>query len=120
MTPRQTLYNYTPAGREAAERYRVSEKGRQTARDKAARAARREPEKTNARHRLQRAVRTGKIVPQPCELCGAMPVQAHHPFGYEGLMALAVWWLCRVHHKAMHQFMSGISRPNITAEGDPE
>lgn len=59
--------------------------------------------KTNARMRLRRAVRAGRVAQLPCEICGDPTSQAHHPFGYVDNLALAVWWLCRYHHDRMHR-----------------
>ena len=61
------------------------------------------PEREQARQRLNRARRAGRILKLDCEICGTPDrVEAHHAFGYEPEMALAVWWLCRTHHEAMH------------------
>jgi hypothetical protein len=48
---------------------------------------------------VSRAVRTGRLVKQPCFICGADNVEAHHP-GYDS--PLAVVWLCVDHHKELH------------------
>lgn len=45
------------------------------------------------------AVRDGRLVKQPCFLCGADNVEAHHP-DYDA--PLAVVWLCVDHHKELH------------------
>jgi len=41
----------------------------------------------------------GDLIPQPCEVCGLMKVEAHHT-DYE--KPLVVNWLCRKHHKEVH------------------
>jgi len=48
------------------------------------------------------AVRTGRLVRQPCADCGAEKVQAHHHNGYDPEHELDVVWLCRPHHMARH------------------
>jgi len=58
------------------------------------------PEKRLAHSRVAYAVRTGKLVKQPCERCGASKlVQAHHD---DYSKPLEVRWLCfpchRIHH----------------------
>lgn len=49
---------------------------------------------------LQSALNRGLIERQPCEVCGAEKVDGHHP-DYDKPMA--VTWLCRRHHKAVHR-----------------
>lgn len=44
------------------------------------------------------AIKSGRLVPWPCEVCGKK-AQAHHP-SYE--YPLVVVWLCPLHHKAAH------------------
>ena len=63
------------------------------------------PDQRKAHHLVERLVRLGELIPLPCELCGDVRSEAHHPFGYQGLMARAVWWLCRWHHGHMHRQM---------------
>ena len=52
-----------------------------------------------ARGRLAYALRTGKIERQPCQDCGNPKSEAHHP---DYSKPLEVYWLCRIHHKALH------------------
>lgn len=39
---------------------------------------------------------------QPCEICGELRVDAHHP---DIGKPLSVIWLCRLHHKKIHKNM---------------
>lgn len=70
----------------------------------AARAARaawaaRNPHKVKA-HALARAARRrGDLVPEPCEVCGSLHVEGHHP---EYAAPLALRWLCPTHHRQEH------------------
>jgi len=62
--------------------------------------AKRTPEKTAARRRLTQALRSGKIVRWPCEVCGVVRgVQAHHD---DYSKPFDVRWLCFQHHRALH------------------
>ena len=45
------------------------------------------------------AIKTGKLIRQPCEVCGAEKVDAHHD---DYAKPLEVRWLCRSHHKQHH------------------
>jgi len=60
----------------------------------------RDPKKYNAQGKLQYAVRTGNIKRKPCQVCGELKVEGHHP-DYD--KPLDVIWLCRKHHIAAHK-----------------
>ena len=45
------------------------------------------------------ALRTGKLVKTPCQVCGELEVQGHHP---DYSRPLDVVWLCRKHHHEIH------------------
>jgi hypothetical protein len=54
----------------------------------------------NAAHiKVQRAIRSGRLTPQPCERCGVLRVVAHHE-NYD--RPLEVVRLCQPCHKARH------------------
>ena len=57
------------------------------------------PERRTAHILLGNAVRTGKVQPWPCMICGEK-AEAHHPC-YD--MPLDVVWLCHSHHVQAHQ-----------------
>jgi ribosomal protein S27AE len=57
------------------------------------------PEKYAAHYAVSNAVRDGRLKKQPCEVCGAKKVQAHHD---DYSKPLEVRWLCRVHHLELH------------------
>ena len=52
---------------------------------------------------LYHAVATGRIIRQPCEVCGAEPADGHHAFGYDPANWLRVRWLCQTHHQEAHR-----------------
>lgn len=54
------------------------------------------PEKNRARQRVAYALRAGLLQRQPCERCGSVKSQAHHP---DHSRPLDVQWLCVVHHR---------------------
>lgn len=63
------------------------------------RAAAKHQIETRARRAVNIAVKKGKLIPQPCEVCGAK-AQAHHPdYG----SPLVVQWLCHGHHADEHR-----------------
>ena len=52
-----------------------------------------------ARDKTNREINSGRLVRQPCEVCGSVPTHAHHD-DYE--KPLDVRWLCRSHHVEHH------------------
>jgi len=57
-------------------------------------------EKDAARRKAYRARIAGVLVPEPCEVCGAEKVDAHHD---DYAKPLEVRWLCRTHHGEVHR-----------------
>lgn len=57
------------------------------------------PEKYRARLALRNAVRDGRLIRKPCEVCGEPKSQAHH---VDYSLPLDVRWLCFVHHRMEH------------------
>jgi hypothetical protein len=69
------------------------------------------PERERTRQKLNRERRAGRVTKLDCEVCGSSErVEGHHAFGYSKDMALAVWWLCKTHHEAMHSAIHWASR----------
>lgn len=58
------------------------------------------PERIKANRILNRAVKTGEIIKQACEVCEEPKTVAHHD---DWSKPLVVKWLCEVHHKARHK-----------------
>jgi hypothetical protein len=58
------------------------------------------PLKRNAHVIVGNAVRDGKLIKQPCVVCGSEKVDAHHD---DYLEPLKVIWLCRQHHNDRHK-----------------
>lgn len=59
------------------------------------------PAKYDAHLAVQRAVKTGELERQSCEVCGKASVDAHHDH-YD--KPLQVRWLCRRHHTRLHHY----------------
>lgn len=53
------------------------------------------PNKNKARNKVSNSLRDKKIEKQPCEICGEIKVEAHHP---DYRRPLHVQWLCHKHH----------------------
>jgi hypothetical protein len=56
--------------------------------------------KERARRKTYHAIAKGHLQKQPCEVCGAIKVEAHHD-DYE--KPYEVRWRCRTHHMALHR-----------------
>jgi hypothetical protein len=54
-----------------------------------------------AKNAVKYALKVGKLVKEPCWICGENMSEAHHP-SYAKDMRLAVTWLCSVHHNEIH------------------
>ena len=57
-------------------------------------------ERVSALNKVRYAIRPGKLIPQPCFMCGLPDVEAHH---YDYSMPLDVTWLCKYHHELLHK-----------------
>lgn len=58
-----------------------------------------EQNKARVRRQTRSAILAGTLVRQPCEVCGAEKVDAHHD---DYSKPLDVRWLCRTHHNEFH------------------
>lgn len=59
----------------------------------------RRPERRRVKDAVRYALKTGKLVRQPCHVCGLEKAEAHHP---DYSRPLDVVWLCRPHHLEVH------------------
>lgn len=48
---------------------------------------------------LNNALKAGKVIKLPCQVCGDKKSQGHH---HDYSKPLSVIWLCALHHKAVH------------------
>lgn len=60
----------------------------------------RNADRARARARYRDALKSGRLVRQPCEVCGAEKVDGHHD---DYSKPLEVRWLCREHHLQAHR-----------------
>ncbi|WP_287244215.1 hypothetical protein [Mesorhizobium sp.] len=58
------------------------------------------PQAVWAHQALRSALNRGLVIQEPCEVCGALVAEAHHP-DYDRPMD--VRWFCRRHHKQEHR-----------------
>lgn len=58
------------------------------------------PEQYLAKLAVKAALKVGRLVKQPCSVCGDPKGQAHHP---DYSAPLEVVWLCDAHHRQAHR-----------------
>ena len=87
---RQKKYDKTEKGKLVAKKYYQSRY--KTASGKLRQAA---------KNAVKYAVKTGKLIKQPCFICGLEKSVAHHS-SYARDMRLVVTWLCTPHHNEIH------------------
>lgn len=58
------------------------------------------PERIKANRKVAYALKHGKTIKQPCEVCKDIKAVAHHD---DWDKPLDVKWLCELHHKARHR-----------------
>ena len=88
---------------ERQKRYEMSEKGKEIAKKYYQNRYKTEEGKARqaAKNAVKYAVKTGKLVKEPCFMCGSEKSMAHHA-SYAADMRLAVTWLCDEHHNEIH------------------
>jgi ribosomal protein S27AE len=57
---------------------------------------------------VYKAIASGELKRQPCEVCGKTNVHAHHD---DYSQPLKVRWLCPLHHRQRHPNNKGYARP---------
>jgi hypothetical protein len=78
------------------------------------RPAKRTPEfvrKQAAQHKVAYAVQKGDLAREPCLFCDDPSVDAHH---HDYDQPLAVTWLCRTHHRRVHESMERLLNASTT------
>src|ERR1700691_3817842 len=65
-----------------------------------ARGRRSHPEKSRARGVVSKAIKSGRLVREPCRVCGNPKSEAHHE---DYSKPLEVIWLCLEHHREHHK-----------------
>ncbi len=84
----------------AREEYAKSERGRARHNATAKSWSNRNPQKRAAHVIVGNAIRDGRLVRQPCEVCGNEKSEAHHD---DYSKPLDVKWLCTRHHVERHK-----------------
>lgn len=86
--------------RVAARKQYAQGKGKQVCNACKIRYIEKNPKKRSVHIKTGNAIRDGKLLKQPCEVCGSEDVQAHH-CDYD--KPFEVMWLCPIHHEEWHR-----------------
>lgn len=81
-------------------KYQQSEKGKEQHKKDSKIYRDKYPQKEKAHKIVYNAVKTGKLIKQPCEKCGELKAEAHHD---DYNKPLEVNWLCRICHRRFHR-----------------
>lgn len=92
--------------KEWQKKYYLTDKGRQTAKKYEQNRCSGEAGKLRqaARNAVKYAIKVGKLIKEPCFMCGSQKAIAHHS-SYAKDMRLLVTWLCSKHHNEIHNFV---------------
>jgi len=72
------------------------------------------PQKRAAHVATGNAIRDGRLIRQPCAVCGHEPAEAHHD---DYSKPLDVRWLCTAHHAEHHKRERAIKRERARSSG---
>jgi ribosomal protein S27AE len=97
---RALKYQATEKGRAANKRYRTSDGYRVLTRVNVKQWRKRNRIPTRVWYKVRDAKKDGKLVRQPCEVCGSPKTHAHHD---DYARPLEVRWLCALHHVKWHK-----------------
>ena len=87
---------------EARAKYQQTAEGKQALARARASYKQKNPAKRDAHVACGNAIRDGRLIRQPCEVCGSARSQAHHD---DYSKPLDVRWLCSKHHSEHHKVM---------------
>ena len=93
----KNIQHYRKYMRDRARTYRAKYPGKST--QYSAKERLLHPGRSLARQKVCRAIGKGKMIKQPCEICGA-PAIAHHD---DYSKPLDVRWFCQAHHLQLHR-----------------
>ena len=97
-----------PMREEARRVYAQTEQGRERSNKAKAEYRERNPQKTKAHNAVSKAIRSGALKKEPCNVCGGNDgIQAHHD-DYSD--ALNIIWLCPKHHALRHKRLNEINK----------
>lgn len=62
------------------------------------------PHRNAARRAVEYAIKSKRLIPEPCKLCQHPKTEAHHS-SYAEDSQLKIEWLCKTHHSAWHRVL---------------
>lgn len=100
-----TRYDVRTNYKAKVEQYRQYDRDRYAADPKKRTPKHRTGLKRKAEIAFHNAVNRGKLIRQPCEMCGNPKSEGHH---HDYTKPLEVTWVCRQHHKDIHRLHSEV------------
>ena len=86
--------------RESSSKWQKTESGKASHNKATKRYKANNPDKQKAHGATAYALRTGELIKEPCERCGEIKVEGHHP---DYAKPLEVVWLCKPCHTKAHE-----------------
>lgn len=86
-------------GKAVYKKWTESESGKISIKKRTKRWTKKNKQKYRVNYLTHNAIRDGRLVRQPCRICGTEPAEAHH-FSYDE--PLIVDWLCKSCHMKLH------------------
>lgn len=86
--------------KECRKKCRQSDKGKEILIRVQGKRRKKYPEKYKAYNSVSNAIRDGKLIRKPCEICGEDRSDAHHE---DYSKPYDVVWLCKKHHTKLHR-----------------
>lgn len=81
-------------------KYSHTKKGKEVSRKAKKKYVLNHPDRRKATSAVSAAIRSGKLIKQPCEKCGNKKAEAHHD---DYSKPFKIKWLCDFHHKQRHK-----------------
>ena len=96
-----SLYRKSKKGKKTYNKWVKSETGHNVRKKAMLKWRMGNPNHRKAVYFVKNAIRDGRLIRKPCEICGDISSEAHHN-SYEKEDWLNVKWLCKKHHVQLH------------------
>lgn len=105
----QRRYDQSDKRKEAKHHYRQTEQGKKATNKAVRKYRKKHPLTAIAHYKLNNSIRDGKLIRDPCEVCGSTDrIHGHHD---DYSKHLDVNWLCRKHHMRRHKELGPVPAP---------
>jgi hypothetical protein len=94
-------YRHSKMGKQTYEKWVNSTKGKSVRHNAHFKWKNANPDQHKAVYYVKNAIRDGRLLRKPCEICGDVKSEGHHT-SYKRENWLKVVWLCKKHHISVH------------------